>query len=156
MSRLAASNPYRKEVLAWYHKIGKSAFAFPWNSDEDAMYVLQECRRLFRQNQFVTDVTAIQRKLREAEMRYELAIHYRIPYPRPTHKPQGSMQDSSSPYNPSMDSLYDNQVSHRLCSVEEGSVNGGIMGCSEEPTKFAYDDVLGYTEMQGMATSMER
>lgn len=106
-------NPHRRLVLSWYHKICRSAFTFPWNSDDDALYVISEARRLFRQNMWITDINVIQRKIDEAEMRYGIAVHYKIPYPRPSHKVQGSGQESSVAYHPAFDSLYDNEVSPR-------------------------------------------
>ena len=100
-----------------YRKILGSAFTVPWGSDDDAMYVISECRRLFRQNERLTDLAEIERKVREAEMRYAIGVHYRIPYPRMFYKAQGSIQQSGVPYSPYLDSLYDTPYSTR---PEEG------------------------------------
>ena len=104
---VTAQNPYRSQVLSSYRKILNSAFTVPWGTDDDAMYVISDCRRLFRQNENIVDVNEIARKVREAEMRYEIAVHYRIPYPRMFNKAQGSIQESGVSYSPYLDSLYD-------------------------------------------------
>ncbi|KAG8343523.1 putative Complex 1 protein (LYR family) [Trypanosoma vivax] len=125
---LLSRNPYRAKVLSWYRRFLKAAFTVHWETDEDALYVIKETRRLFRQNALITDELAIERKLREAEMRYELALHYRIPYPRPVHKVQGALQESGIAYAADLDSMYDHPVSPRIGRVQEGSVNYGVMG----------------------------
>ncbi|AAZ10704.1 Complex 1 protein (LYR family), putative [Trypanosoma equiperdum] len=122
------NNPYRSQALSWYRKFLKAAFTVPWETDDDALYVMEESRRLFRQNARLTDVEMIQRKLREAEMRYELGVHYRIPYPRPVHKMQGSLQESGVPYAADLDSMYDHPVNPRTGRISEGSANYGVMG----------------------------
>jgi len=100
-------NPYRSEVLRWYRTILKSAFKHPWKSDSDALYVAEEARRLFRGNMHITDCDVIERKVREAEMRHGLAVHYSIPFPRMMHKTTLRMElDTTAPYAPYMDSLY--------------------------------------------------
>ncbi|KAH9577399.1 Complex 1 LYR protein [Trypanosoma melophagium] len=121
-------NPYRSEVISWYRKFLKVAFSVPWETDDDALYVLEETRRLFQQNKNITDVNVIQRKLREAEMRYEIGVHYRIPYPRPYHKMQGALQESGVAYAAELDSMYDHPVSPRTGRIMEGSANHGTMG----------------------------
>jgi hypothetical protein len=115
-------NPYRSEVLAMYHKIIRAAFLHNWNTDEDAMYVLHEARRLFRQNQHIQDVETIGRKVREAEMRHGLAVHYSIPYPRMYHKVAGSNNVyGGSIYAPYMDSLYDTPANPQVERCTEGA-----------------------------------
>jgi hypothetical protein len=104
---MQSSSPLRGEVLSWYHTIVKSAFTVPWKSDDDAMYILSEARKLFRQNQHITDLDVIRRKIQEAEMRHAIAVHYLIPYPRPQHKATGSTQTCGVPMRPDLDSLFD-------------------------------------------------
>ena len=122
-------NPYRSEVLSMYHKIIRAAFTHNWNSDEDAIYVLHEARRLFRQNQSITDPEKIERKLREAEMRHGLAIHYSIPYPRMYHKMAGSNNlFTGAAYSPYMDSLYDTPYNPTVGYTTEGTSNFVVQG----------------------------
>ncbi|CUG91314.1 NADH:ubiquinone reductase, putative [Bodo saltans] len=111
---MQSSSPLRGEVLSWYHTIVKSAFTVPWKSDEDAMYILSEARKLFRQNQFITDLDVIRRKIQEAEMRHTIAVHYLIPYPRPQHKGTGSMQTCGVVMRPDLDSLFDSNYNPRI------------------------------------------
>ena len=58
-----------------------------WPVLEQAAYIHFELRHLFGQNRLLTDQNIIWRKLVEANSRIELALHYEIPYPRPTHIP---------------------------------------------------------------------
>ncbi|ESL08485.1 hypothetical protein TRSC58_03812 [Trypanosoma rangeli SC58] len=136
---LLRHNPYRGAVLAWYRKFLKASFSVPWETDEDALYVLEEARRLFRRNADITDLETIERKLREAEMRYEIGLHYRIPYPRAFHKTQGSLQDSGVAYAADLDSMYDHPVNPRVGKIMEGSVNYGTMGGTEHLTRYLED-----------------
>lgn len=146
--RHIAENPYRSQALSWYRRCLRAAFAVPWSSDEDALYVLEETRRLFHQNRGIRDVERIQRKLREVEMRYEMALHYRIPYPRPFNKVQGSMQESGVPYAAYLDSAYDHMVNPNIGVTAEGSANLGIMGGLEKSGYFL-EDVTGTADVEG-------
>lgn len=143
---MRSQNPLRSEVLHWYHKIGKCAFTVPWASDDDAMYVLSEARRLFRQNQFVTDVKIIERKIREAEMRYHIALHYMNPYPRPFHKTQGSTQESGVAYHPAYDSMLDCAGSPRLGDNREGCATQVFKGGNGDPSGSLLDEVRGVSD----------
>lgn len=100
-------NPRRTQVLSWYRKMLKAAFEVPWKTDTDALYVLEETRKLFRINKDVADTARIDTKLQEAEFRYELAVHYKIPYPRMYHKTMGNQPDSLGAYSVYLDSHYD-------------------------------------------------
>lgn len=128
IARVFVNNPYRSQALSWYRRCIKAAFEIPWTSDEDALYVIEETRRLFNQNRCITDVERIERKLREVEMRYELGRHYLIPYPRPYHKLQGAMPESASAYSPYLDTAYDNGASPYTAFIQEGSSNAGVLG----------------------------
>ncbi len=127
-----------------YHKIIRAAFSHNWKSDEDAMYVLCEARRLFRQNQFIQDPATIERKLREAEMRHGLAIHYSIPYPRAYHKIAGSNNlYTGAAYAPYMDSMYDTPYNPTLGATVEGSTNALIQG---ERSSELFPEDVGYVK----------
>jgi hypothetical protein len=146
-----STNPYRAEVLRWYHIIVKSAFTVAWKSDEDALYVVSEARRLFRQNQNITDLEVIRKKIDEAEMRYGIAVHYLIPYPRPSHKATGSTQSGGIVMRPELDSMFDSDYNPRLGDPRVGTstvahMTGGAAN-GEAPVRM-YDSVSGLDDTQ--------
>lgn len=147
-------NPLRSQVLSWYRKCLRAAFIVPWDSDDDALYVLEETRRLFHQNRGIRDVERIERKLREVEMRYEMALHYNIPYPRPFNKMQGSMQESGVPYAAYLDSSYDHVVNPHIGVIEEGSANLGVMGGLEK-RGYYYEDNTGTADVAGRQNALD-
>ncbi|KAG5468000.1 hypothetical protein LSCM4_01087 [Leishmania orientalis] len=147
-------NPYRAQVLSWYRRCLRAAFNVPWSSDEDAVYVLEETRRLFRQNRGIREMERIERKLREVEMRYEMAIHYNIPYPRPFNKMQGSMQESGVPYAAYLDSAYDHMVNPNVGVNAEGAANLGIMGGFEKASHY-FEDNIGEADVDGRASAYD-
>lgn len=100
-------NPFRGEVFHWYRRMLRAAFDVQWKSDGDALYVLEETRKMFRMNQHLQDLDRIRTKLDEAEMRFGLAVHYKIPYPRMFHKTIGNSHDSLGAYATYLDSHYD-------------------------------------------------
>jgi hypothetical protein len=124
--RITDGNPYRKDVLMWYRKMLKAAFDVQWPNDEDAIYVLDETRRMFRRNQGMRDVELIARKVTEAEMRYGLAVHYKIPYPRMYHHAQGTSPGSGVVYSPYLDSHYDGEESNDKFIMEPGRTNAWV------------------------------
>lgn len=146
--------PTRSAALSWYRKCIKAAFLFPWVSDDSALYVLEETRRLYYQNRFLTDPDRIKRKLREVEMRYELALHYGIPYPRPYHKTQGTSNESGVTYSAYMDSAFDAPSSPYTASYSEGNGYGGINGGSESP-HYYFEDVVGTADVEGRQHPIE-
>ncbi|KAG5468407.1 hypothetical protein LSCM1_02387 [Leishmania martiniquensis] len=152
--RNVTESPYRAQVLSWYRRCLRAAFNVPWSSDEDALYVLEETRRLFRQNRGIRDAERIERKLREAEMRYEMAIHYNIPYPRPFNKMQGSMQESGVPYAAYLDSAYDHMVNPNVGVNAEGAANLGIMGGLEKARHY-FEDNIGEADVDGRANAYD-
>ncbi len=135
-------NPFRSEVLHWYRKCLKAAFDVEWKSDGDALYVLEETRKLFRQNENILDPARIRRKLEEVEMRYGLAVHYKIPYPRMFHKTSGNTPDSLGAYAAYLDSHYDynNCAVHPDMAVERESPNGMVLGESHAGPSMHRDD----------------
>ncbi|KAI8479175.1 PREDICTED: LYR motif-containing protein 1-like [Branchiostoma belcheri] len=83
----------RTEVLSIYRTILRTART--WKSlsgnqqetQEEAKYIREEARALFKKNKHLTDKEEIRLCIREAETRLELAHHYGIPYPRPVNLP---------------------------------------------------------------------
>lgn len=132
----------------------RAAFTVPWSTDEDALYVLEEARRLFHQNSHIRSVERIERKLREVEMRYELAIHYRIPYPRPLHKTQGSMPESGVSYAAYLDTSFDHLVNPNIGVIQEGSANLGYMGGLHK-SDYYMEEVVGEADVAGRTSHMD-
>lgn len=153
-AKLLVENPFRLQVLRWYRRCLRAAFTAPWEKDEDALYVLEESRRLFHQNKDIRDVERIERKLREVEMRYELAMHYNVPYPRPFHKMQGTMQESGAPYCPYLDSSYDHAISPHMGPPCEGSTNSAIMGSALDASYY-YADNVGTDTVEGRKSHLD-
>lgn len=139
-------NPHRRDVLSWYRKILKAAFEVPWKTDTDAVYVLEEARKLFRANKDLCDEERIRTKIEEAEMRYSLALHYKIPYPRMYHKTQGNQPDSLGAYSTYLDSHYDYNgcVIHPAMALDRrravGVCQGGMAGGGVETPAREGDD----------------
>ncbi|XP_070580701.1 LYR motif containing protein 1-like [Ptychodera flava] len=83
----------RKEVLRLYRRIlqtartWESASGVKSDSDSERKYIKDEARTLFKRNKEVTDPEEIQLCIKEANVRLELALHYKIPYPRPVNIP---------------------------------------------------------------------
>ena len=123
-------NPYRREVLSWYRKMLRAAFEVTWTSDGDALYVLEETRKLFRGNMGLRDPERIRTKLEEAEQRYGLAVHYKIPYPRMYHKTAGNQPDSLGAYATYLDSHYDygGCTIHPAMSTDRRAATGTMTG----------------------------
>lgn len=152
--RHVLENPFRSQVLSWYRRCLKAAFTAPWDQDEDAVYVLEESRRLFHLNKGIRDMERIERKLREVEMRYELAMHYNIPYPRPFNKTQGTMQESAVAYCAYLDSSYDHSVNPHMGYIAEGSANYAIMGNSID-SSYYFSDNLGTDDVDGRSGELD-
>eukprot|EP01012_Entosiphon_sulcatum_P033633 TRINITY_DN4258_c0_g1_i1.p2 TRINITY_DN4258_c0_g1~~TRINITY_DN4258_c0_g1_i1.p2 ORF type:complete len:227 (+),score=43.57 TRINITY_DN4258_c0_g1_i1:607-1287(+) len=81
------------EVLSWYRKLLRLALSWKQRQFDRAevteermvherKYIKWEAARLFKRNKNVIDEATIAAKLQESEWRYELAVHYQIPYPR--------------------------------------------------------------------------
>mmetsp|Transcript_11406 Transcript_11406/g.23127 ORF Transcript_11406/g.23127 Transcript_11406/m.23127 type:complete len:156 (-) Transcript_11406:1222-1689(-) len=75
-------------VRSLYRRILRSART--WEGLEERNYVRNEAHTLFHKNAGLTRPSEIQEKLFEGESRLELALHYRIPYPRPYNVTPGS------------------------------------------------------------------
>eukprot|EP01095_Lingulamoeba_sp_RSL-Kostka_P004730 TRINITY_DN15952_c0_g1_i1.p1 TRINITY_DN15952_c0_g1~~TRINITY_DN15952_c0_g1_i1.p1 ORF type:complete len:152 (-),score=46.90 TRINITY_DN15952_c0_g1_i1:76-531(-) len=81
---------YRSKVLVMYKKIIKAGLQWE-GAQKESTYIIQEAHYLFRKNKDIVNNQMISDKLNEAEARYELALHYQIPYPRPYHNPPRSI-----------------------------------------------------------------
>jgi len=84
---------HRQQVLNLYKRIlgvaknWQSKSGDPNTTAKERNYITDEAKTLFRKNKQITDPKAINDKVREAEARVEIALHYRIPYPRPVNVP---------------------------------------------------------------------
>lgn len=85
----------RSRALAIYRACLRSARTWP-GPDSEKQYILEESRSLFRQNQHLSDLEAIEKKITEGEIRYEYAWHYKIPYPRLHNFATGTMVEKPS------------------------------------------------------------
>ncbi|CAN2391403.1 Belongs to the complex I LYR family [Pristimantis euphronides] len=83
----------RSQVLGLYRKIFE--IARKWTSSsgleeetvKERQYIVEEARKLFHKNKRVTHMETIHQCIEECQARIEIGLHYRIPYPRPTHLP---------------------------------------------------------------------
>ncbi|XP_067936022.1 LYR motif containing protein 1-like [Watersipora subatra] len=88
---------HTRRVLSLYKQIirvGKtwqSATGNQMETERESKYIIAESRRLFKQNQSLTDRETIESAIKEGESRLEIGVHYKNPWPRPTHIPQHSM-----------------------------------------------------------------
>ncbi|CAM6015896.1 unnamed protein product [Sphagnum compactum] len=83
----------RMRALSLYRALMRSVRTWPGPSNEK-QYIYEESHTLFRRNQHLTDPAAISQKLVEGETRYQIAWHYKIPYPRLHNLPTGTITDS--------------------------------------------------------------
>jgi len=81
----------RTQAMYWFRKILREAKT--WPKPEEAQYMRDEAKRLYRKNKNVSDKEELEAKLFEVEARYELAVHYKIPYPRLYYLQKGSVPD---------------------------------------------------------------
>ncbi|KRZ11280.1 UNC93-like protein MFSD11 [Trichinella zimbabwensis] len=82
----------KKQVLDLYRyilKVGKewtsSSHGNNISDKEAKRYIVEEARRLFKQNKTVTSPIEIEELIREGRTRIAIAIHYGNPYPRPVY-----------------------------------------------------------------------
>ena len=75
----------RSEILGLYRKILRHSQTWEARdsrkTQEEREYIREEAMTLFRRNRSIAP-EVVPHKLFEAETRMELALHYRIPYPR--------------------------------------------------------------------------
>lgn len=62
----------------------------PLETEAERQFIVEEAKRLFRENKAVSDPVKISEHVREAEARLAMAEHYRNPYPRPVNLPPRS------------------------------------------------------------------
>ncbi|XP_032836402.1 LYR motif-containing protein 1 [Petromyzon marinus] len=83
----------RVEVLGLYRRVFRLARGWrlqgaePSESLAEAEYIRAEARALFRKNKDLVEPEKIKFCIEECETRIELALHYKIPYPRPMNLP---------------------------------------------------------------------
>lgn len=74
----------RQTVLHLYRKIlraGKN-----WEGpEEEAFFIIEEACEKFRRNASLTDARDIEKQIKYAENRLNVATHYKIPFERPIH-----------------------------------------------------------------------
>ncbi|CAM6090163.1 unnamed protein product [Calypogeia fissa] len=105
----------RSRSLALYRKLLRSSRTWPGPASEKK-YILEETSTLFRVNQHLTDPKEINDKIVEGESRYDIAWHYKIPYPRLHNFATGTVTEKPSrPAGPS----------YKIPSDEMGSLDDG-------------------------------
>ncbi|XP_078451184.1 LYR motif-containing protein 1 [Lampetra fluviatilis] len=84
----------RVEVLGLYRRVFRLArgwrsqgAAEPSAALAEAEYIRAEARALFRKNKDLVEPEKIKFCIEECKTRIELALHYKIPYPRPMNLP---------------------------------------------------------------------
>jgi len=86
---------FRNEVLSIYRRILRLSRTWeskdPATNATDREYIRNEAKTLFRQNKNLQDSEAIKDRIREAEARLAIGLHYRNPYPRPVNLPPLSL-----------------------------------------------------------------
>jgi len=82
----------RSLVLQWYRKCLRSSRTWP-GPEEEKKYIKDEAIHGFRSSKGLTDTNVISRKVAELAQRYEVAWHYKIPYPRLHHSKQTRHRD---------------------------------------------------------------
>jgi hypothetical protein len=79
----------RKHVLELYRKLLKCGKTWqagnPAETNIEREYIQTNVKNLFRQYQTIQEEEHIRELIEEGERRMEMAIHYKIPYERPTH-----------------------------------------------------------------------
>eukprot|EP00871_Galdieria_phlegrea_P005166 jgi/Galph1/5650/GphlegSOOS_G4260.1 len=111
-----SSSSTRKQVLQLYRKI--FGVAKTWKDADEAEYIRQEARRLFRLNKDLQSSQEIEEKLFEGQSRVELGIHYRIPYPRPYHVVPGATGKTRDMVKPAYMASYQWDLSHSETTIE--------------------------------------
>jgi len=92
----------RNEVIGLYRRVMRLARS--WESKDskdthiDRLYIRNEARTLFRQNKNIETKDVILEHLQEAEARIGIALHYKIPYPRPVNLPQNQLPPGKGKY----------------------------------------------------------
>jgi hypothetical protein len=93
-----------RQVLRLYRKILVTGRT--WPNVPERSYIQSEAARLFRENQDLKTVEAIERKLFEATSRYDLAKFYKIAAPRYFYNQPGTVHKASNKAAPSVTAAY--------------------------------------------------
>jgi len=80
----------RGKVLDLYRRIFQTARS--WPKADEAAYIRSEARTLFNKNKHISDPELVEKKLFEGESRLQMAIHYKIPYPRMSYAPPNTRE----------------------------------------------------------------
>lgn len=87
----------RSQVLQMYRRILRLSRTWvakdPNQTKIERNYIGEETARLFKLNKGLTAPSDIIERLREAEARLAMAVHYRNPYPRPVNLPPKSFSN---------------------------------------------------------------
>lgn len=81
----------RQEVLSLYKQIlrvGKNWSAKSGSAEDTKLereYIIKETRMQFRDNKSLGDDIVVDKYIAEARSRLTIALHYKIPYPRPVN-----------------------------------------------------------------------
>lgn len=78
----------KASVLSLYRKVFRIARV--WKAHSERGYIRDEVRRLVRQNADIKDPGLIAEKITEFDARIQTAVHYKIPFPRPTNVAPGA------------------------------------------------------------------
>eukprot|EP00698_Gefionella_okellyi_P007629 TRINITY_DN1864_c0_g1_i3.p1 TRINITY_DN1864_c0_g1~~TRINITY_DN1864_c0_g1_i3.p1 ORF type:complete len:110 (+),score=14.95 TRINITY_DN1864_c0_g1_i3:115-444(+) len=87
----------RRPALDLYRKILRESRGYPWKSDGDKSTVMAEVKALFHEGKQIKDPKLVADKLFEGQSRLDLALHYKIPYPRLHNVPTGATLKKSKP-----------------------------------------------------------
>ncbi|XP_024396161.1 uncharacterized protein [Physcomitrium patens] len=79
----------RTRALSLYRSLMRSSRTWP-GPPKEKQYIYEEAYILFRRNQHLNDPDEIAKKIDEGEKRYQIAWHYKIPYPRVHNLPLGA------------------------------------------------------------------
>ncbi|CAE1329030.1 unnamed protein product [Acanthosepion pharaonis] len=75
--RMVQISMWKYLLLTWEAMSGKRE-----DTLTERAYIASEASKLFRQNKNIKNASEIEEHIKEGEVRLELALHYRIPYPR--------------------------------------------------------------------------
>lgn len=82
----------RMRALSLYRSLMRSCRTWP-GPPKEKQYIYEEASVLFRKDQHLTDYEEIAKKVDEGEKRYQIAWHYKIPYPRVHNFPLGTFAE---------------------------------------------------------------
>ncbi|KAG0566594.1 hypothetical protein KC19_7G075700 [Ceratodon purpureus] len=89
---LMADPALRMRALSLYRSLMRSCRTWP-GPPKEKQYIYEEATVLFRQDRHLSDPEEIAKKIDEGEKRYQIAWHYKIPYPRVFNLPLGTFAE---------------------------------------------------------------